>query len=78
MHVVAGDNNRAAVFFLATSSTNPGDPVGDDNGGSTFAGTWYPYMATTYDGGKSWSVVRADNDPLLNAGMNVKIRFSKE
>lgn len=66
-HVVAGDNNRAAVFFLATSSTNPGDPVGDD-ASTPFAGTWYPYMATTCDGGKSWSVVRADNDPLLAPG----------
>lgn len=63
---VAGDYNRAAVFFLATDSTNPGDPTGTDNDGNgpNFAGTWYPYMATTCDGGKSWSVVKADNDPL--------------
>lgn len=66
-HAVAGDNNRAAVFFLATSSTNPGDPVGDDASG-VFAGTWYPYIATTCDGGQTWSVVRADNDPLLAPG----------
>lgn len=62
--VVAGDNNRAAVFFLGTTSTNPGNPVGDDTG-TAFAGTWYPYIATTCDGGASWSVVRADNDPLF-------------
>lgn len=69
--VVAGDNNRAAVFFLATDSTNPGDPTGTDGEDATagdttddFKGTWFPYMATTCDGGKSWSVVRADNDPL--------------
>jgi hypothetical protein len=63
---VAGDNNRAAVLFLGTTSANPGDPVGTDNSGNgpNFAGTWYPYIATTCDGGKSWSVVRADNDPL--------------
>ena len=63
---VAGDNDRAAVFFLGTSSTNSGDPTGTDNGGAgpNFAGTWYPYIATTVDGGKSWTVVRADNDPL--------------
>ncbi|MGH9799563.1 MAG: sialidase family protein, partial [Blastocatellia bacterium] len=60
---VAGDNNRAAIFFLGTSSTNPGNPVGDDTG-TVFAGTWFPYIATTCDGGKSWSVVKADNDPL--------------
>ena len=59
------------MFFLATSSTNPGDPVGSDNEGAgpNFAGTWYPYMATTYDGGQSWTVVRADNDPLLGVGV---------
>ena len=68
MHVVAGDNNRAAVFFLATNSTNPGDPVGDDAAGPAFAGTWYPYMAVTCDGGESWSVTRADNDPTLAPG----------
>ena len=62
-HAVAGDNNRAAIFFLGTNSTNPGDPVGDD-ASTVFAGTWYPYVATTCDGGVSWSVVRADNDPL--------------
>lgn len=69
---VAGDNNRAAVFFLATSSTNSGDPVGTDNDGAgpNFAGTWYPYIATTGDGGRSWTVVRADNDPLNPGALN--------
>ncbi len=63
---VAGDNNRAAVFFLATSSTDANNPVGDDNAaaGPNYKGTWFPYVAYTCDGGKSWSVVRADNDPL--------------
>ena len=63
--VVAGDNDRAAIFFLATNSTNGGDPFGSDPAGATaFKGTWFPYMATTCDGGKTWSVVKADNDPL--------------
>lgn len=61
--VVAGDNDRASVFFITTSSTQPGDPVGDDTG-TIYKGTWFPYIATTCDGGKSWSVVRADNDPV--------------
>jgi len=64
--VVAGDNNRAAVFFLATTSTDPGDEFGSV---PTVKATWYPYIATTCDGGKSWSVVRADNDPL-NPGVS--------
>jgi hypothetical protein len=64
--VVAGDNDRAAVFFIATASTDALDPVGDDNGGAgpNFKGTWFPYVAMTIDGGVSWTVVRADNDPL--------------
>ncbi|MEJ7862791.1 MAG: hypothetical protein WKF90_14265 [Pyrinomonadaceae bacterium] len=71
--VVAGDNSRAAVFFLATTSPNINDATGTDGVGAdgsdpnladNFKGTWYPYIATTCDGGKSWSVVRADSDPL--------------
>ena len=71
--VTAGDNNRAAVFFHATNSLSRNDPTGTDGAPTTgadptttdnFFGTWYPYIATTCDGGKSWSVVRADNDPL--------------
>lgn len=66
---VGGDNNRAAVFFLGTGSTDPNDPTGTDGeptgaGASNgtqddFKGTWYPYIGTTGDGGRSWSVVRA-------------------
>ncbi|MEO8073211.1 MAG: hypothetical protein ABI891_16280 [Acidobacteriota bacterium] len=58
---VGGDNNRAALFFHGTDSTMGGDPTGDDSGATPFAGTWYPYVATTCDGGMSWSVVRADD-----------------
>jgi hypothetical protein len=70
--VVAGDNDRAAIFFLATNSTDPLDPVGDDNGGAgpNFKGTWYPYIAMTVDGGITWTVVRADNDPLHPGVLN--------
>ena len=57
----AGDNNRAALFFHGTNSTMGGDPTGDDSGATPFAGTWYPYVATTCDGGMSYSVVRADD-----------------
>jgi hypothetical protein len=59
--VIAGDSNRAAYFFLG--STTPGD-----NGRATdtsFPGTWYGYIATTYDGGASWVTVNATpNDPV--------------
>lgn len=70
--VVAGDNDRAAIFFIATNSTDPLDPVGDDNGGAgpNFKGTWYPYIGMTIDGGVTWAVVRADNDPLHPGSLN--------
>ncbi len=75
---VAGDNNRAAVFFLATDSTNSNNPIGTDGAAAdgsdpdptdNFKGTWFPYMAITCDGGLTWTVVRADNDPL-NPGVD--------
>jgi hypothetical protein len=59
--VVAGDKNRAAYFFLG--STTPGA-----HGRSTdrsFPGAWFGYIATTYDGGASWVTVNATpNDPV--------------
>ena len=58
---VGGDANRAAVFFLG--STTPGA-----NGRETdlsFTGTWFGYIATTYDGGQTWVTVNATpNDPV--------------
>jgi len=59
---VAGDGNRAAVFFLGT--TGPGDGAYSDDP-LAFDGVWYGYIATTYDGGKSWFSVNATaNDPV--------------
>ncbi|HEX8489642.1 MAG TPA: hypothetical protein VF626_01370, partial [Chthoniobacterales bacterium] len=56
--VIAGDGNRAAVGFLGT--TEPGDHQAAD-----FKGTWYAYVATTYDGGQTWAVVNATpGDPV--------------
>ena len=65
---VAGDNNRAAIFFLGTGSTDPNDATGTDgapaagadtNTADDFKGTWYPYIATTCNGGRSWTTTRA-------------------
>jgi hypothetical protein len=49
------------VFFLGT--TVPGESgVGID---MAFNGTWYGYIATTYDGGATWVTVNATgNDPV--------------
>jgi hypothetical protein len=60
--VVAGDNDRAAFFFLATPAA--GDGTGADSS-APFNGVWHGYIATTYDGGKSWFTVDATpNDPV--------------
>jgi hypothetical protein len=56
--LVAGDDNRAAFSFLGTSTP------GDDQA-ANFPGTWYLYVAFTYDGGKTWTLVNATpNDPV--------------
>lgn len=59
--VVAGDGNRAAYFFLG-SSTPGATGRGTDR---SFPGAWFGYIATTYDGGVSWVTVNATpNDPV--------------
>ncbi len=59
---VAGDKDRAAVFFLGT--TTPGLNATAAHA-SDFDGAWYGYISTTYDGGKSWVTVNATaNDPV--------------
>ena len=49
---IAGDPERAAVAFVG--STEPGD-----HQSAAFKGTWYVYIAHTYDGGKTWVTVNA-------------------
>src|SRR5690349_18038746 len=59
--VVGGDSDRAAYFFLG--STTPGDA--GRNTDVLFPGTWFGYIATTFDGGVSWVTVNATpNDPV--------------
>jgi hypothetical protein len=50
---VAGDGDRAAVFFLGT--TVPG--AAGQGTDVTFPGEWHAYISTTYDGGKTWKTV---------------------
>ncbi len=57
---VAGDNGRVAVAFLGTSVTNAGNnPF--DNG---YHGVWYLYVSYSYDGGQTWTTVKASADPV--------------
>lgn len=55
--MVAGDDARAAVAFLGTSD------AGQANDAS-FQGAWWLYVAFTYDGGATWTTVRASPDPV--------------
>lgn len=56
--VVAGDDDRAAFAFLGTTT-------GGDDQAADFAGVWHLYIATTYDGGETWTTVDATpNDPV--------------
>ena len=59
--VVAGDGDRAAFAFLGTSYTGAG-AFGDD---PKWPGVWSLYVATTYDGGNTWTTVDATlGDPV--------------
>ncbi len=56
--VVAGDDNRASFAFLGTTT-------GGDDQSASFAGVWHLYIATTYDGGATWTTVDATpSDPV--------------
>lgn len=58
--VVAGDDGRAAVAFLGTTGTGP--VYGTD---TTLPVEWHLYVATTYDGGQTWTTIDATpNDPV--------------
>ena len=56
--VVAGDANRAAFAFH-------GSATGGAYNNDSFTGTWYLYVATTTDGGQTWTTVNATpGDPV--------------
>src|SRR5437899_9707976 len=58
IEAVGGSSGRAAVGFLGTN-------VAGDYQASSFPGKWYAFIATTYDGGATWTTVNATpNDPV--------------
>ena len=62
--VVAGDPDRAAFAFFgtATAGTNADQP--------DFPGVWYLYIATTTDGGVTWTTINASpGDPIQRGGI---------
>jgi hypothetical protein len=59
---VAGDSGRASCGFLGTN-------VAGNLQATDFPGKWFLFIATTYDGGKTWTTVNATpNDPVQGAG----------
>jgi hypothetical protein len=55
--MVAGDDERAAVAFLGTTTSGDAFAAG-------FAGTWDLYVAFTYDSGSTWTVSQATTQPI--------------
>jgi archaellum component FlaF (FlaF/FlaG flagellin family) len=57
--IVAGDDDRAAMSFLGTTT------AGNYQDSANFTGIWYLYTAFTYDGGQTWTTVNdTPNDPV--------------
>jgi hypothetical protein len=60
--VTAGDNGRAAVAYLG--STTGGDPFVQG-----WPGVWDLYVSYTYDAGATWTTVKATTDPVQRGWM---------
>ncbi|HET7569026.1 MAG TPA: PKD domain-containing protein [Gammaproteobacteria bacterium] len=59
---IAGSPGRAACGFL-------GSNVAGNHESLDYPGNWYLFIATTYDGGKTWTTVNATpNDPVQGHG----------
>jgi hypothetical protein len=59
--MVAGDDNRAMMFFLGTTT-------GGDFQAPAFTGVWHAYIASTYDGGATWGLADATPDQPVQVG----------
>lgn len=62
--VVAGDPDRSSFAFYGTTTG------GTDYDQPSFPGVWYLYIASTFDGGKTWLTQNATpNDPVQRGGI---------
>lgn len=66
--VTAGDGDRAAFFFLG-STTGGVAGTGTDQTSPYFNGVWYGFIATTYDRGKTWVTVNATGSDPIQRGV---------
>lgn len=61
IEAVGGSSGRAAVGFLGTD-------ISGDYQALSFPGKWYVFIASTFNGGKTWKTVNATpNDPVQSA-----------
>ena len=61
--VVAGDGDRAAFSFYGTTTAGAYDQP-------DFPGIWYLYIATTFDGGQTWTTQNlTPGDPIQRGGI---------
>ena len=61
--VVAGDGDRAAFSFYGTTTAGAYDQP-------EFPGVWYLYIATTFDGGATWTTQNlTPDDPVQRGGI---------
>lgn len=59
---VAGDPDRASCAFIGSTTAGNHDAL-------DYPGIWYGFVATTYDGGKSWHTVNVTpKDPVQGVG----------
>ncbi|HUR61079.1 MAG TPA: PKD domain-containing protein [Candidatus Thermoplasmatota archaeon] len=63
--VIAGDADRAAFAFLASTSSKAVAPKHTCNSDNV----WHLYVAMTYDGGTTWDVTLANPDPVQRGGI---------
>lgn len=62
--LVAGSDKRATYAYLGTTKG------GDYQNAATFKGVWHLYLATTYDGGKTWVTSDATpHDPVQRGSL---------
>lgn len=69
--VVAGDPDRAAfAFYGSTTADGPGEDHtgGGNNDPALFTGVWYLYIATTFDGGATWTTTNVTPDDPIQRG----------
>jgi len=59
----AGDDDRAAFSFLATTNPDGAHPF-DDCGAPGDGNIWHYYVAQTFDAGQTWTVTRVSDDPV--------------